>query len=95
MSEDDEARDGAGAPPDARARLGRDFMPRLASGVAMGAVAALCTFTGALPFAVLVVAVAVLLSWEWARLVHGRLPRVGDAFGNGQRLLHVQPANPA
>jgi phosphatidate cytidylyltransferase len=72
MSEDDEARDGAGAPPDARARLGRDFMPRLASGIAMGVVAALCTFTGAIPFAALVVVVTVLLSWEWGRLAHGR-----------------------
>ena len=72
MNEDDEARDDAGASPDAPARLGGDFVPRLASGLAMGAVAALCTFTGTVPFAVLVVAVTVLLSWEWGRLVHGR-----------------------
>ena len=72
MSEDDEARDGAGASPDVRARLGRDFLPRLASGLAMGVVAALCTFSGTVPFAVLVVAVTLLLSWEWGRLVHGR-----------------------
>ena len=72
MSEDDEARDGAGASADVRARLGTDFMPRLASGLAMGVVAALCTFSGAAPFAVLVVAVTVLLSWEWGSLVHGR-----------------------
>ena len=32
----------------------------------------LCTFSGTVPFAVLVVAVTVLLSWEWGRLVHGR-----------------------
>jgi phosphatidate cytidylyltransferase len=72
MSEDDEARDGAGASVDARARLGADFVPRLASGLAMGVVVAVCTFSGAIPFAVLVVAVTVLLSWEWGRLVHGR-----------------------
>src|SRR5689334_5668897 len=72
MSEDDEARDGVDAPPDARARLGRDLMPRLASGLVMGAIAALCTFTGAMPFACLVVVITVLLSWEWGRLVHGR-----------------------
>jgi phosphatidate cytidylyltransferase len=71
MSEDDEAESGAGASPDARARLGRDFMPRLVSGVVMAVVAALCTFTGAIPFAALVVVVTVLLSWEWGRLVHG------------------------
>ena len=38
----------------------------------MGVVVAVCTFSGAIPFAVLVVAVTVLLSWEWGRLVHGR-----------------------
>jgi phosphatidate cytidylyltransferase len=72
MSEDDEARDGAGASVDAGARLGADFAQRLASGLAMGVVAAVCTFSGTVPFAVLVVAVTALLSWEWGRLVHGR-----------------------
>src|SRR6202521_958869 len=72
MSEDDEARDGAGASLDVRERLGGDFVPRLASGLAMGAVVALFTLSGAVPFAVLVVAVAMMLSWEWGRLVHGR-----------------------
>ena len=72
MSEHDEAGGGAGAHPDVRARLGDDFAQRLVSGLAMGAVAALCTFLGAMPFAVLVVVVTMLLSWEWGRLVHGR-----------------------
>src|SRR2546423_8312420 len=72
MSEDDEARDDAGASLDARARLGGDFVPRLASGLAMGVVTALFTFSGMVPFAVLVVAVTMVLSWEWGRLVHGR-----------------------
>ena len=72
MSEDDEAKDGAGASLDVRARLGSDFGSRLVSGLAMGVVAAVCTFLGAVPFAVLVVVVTVLLSWEWGRLVHGR-----------------------
>ena len=72
MSEHDEAGGGAGARRDLRARLGDDFAPRLTSGLAMGAVAALCTFLGAVPFAMLVIAVAILLSWEWGRLVHGR-----------------------
>jgi phosphatidate cytidylyltransferase len=72
MSEDDEERDGAGSSFDVRASLGGDFVPRLASGLAMGAVVALFTFSGAVPFALLVVAVAMVLSWEWGRLVHGR-----------------------
>jgi phosphatidate cytidylyltransferase len=38
----------------------------------MGLVAALFTFSGAIAFSVLVVVVALLLSWEWGRLVHGR-----------------------
>jgi phosphatidate cytidylyltransferase len=72
MSEHDELGGGAGARADLRARLGGDFAQRLVSGLAMGAVAALCTFLGATPFAVLVVVVTILLSWEWGRLVHGR-----------------------
>jgi phosphatidate cytidylyltransferase len=72
MSEDEEAADGAGASLDALSRLGSDFASRLVSGVAMGVVAALFIMSGAVPFSVLVVVVTVLLSWEWARLVHGR-----------------------
>jgi phosphatidate cytidylyltransferase len=72
MSEDEEAGDDTGARGDLRSRLGEDFARRLASGLAMGALAALCTVLGAAPFAALVVVVTVLLSWEWGRLVHGR-----------------------
>jgi phosphatidate cytidylyltransferase len=72
MGEEEQAEGAAGAANDVRTRLGSDFTLRLASGAAMGVVAALCTFAGALPFAVLVVIVTMLLSWEWGRLVHGR-----------------------
>jgi phosphatidate cytidylyltransferase len=72
MSDHDQSGDGAGARPDLRTRLGSDFNPRLVSGLVMGAVAALCTFLGPAPFAAMVVAVTILLSWEWGRLVHGR-----------------------
>jgi phosphatidate cytidylyltransferase len=72
MSEPDEAGDGAGEPFGLTGRLGGDFTARVLSGLAMGAIAALCVFTGAVPFAVLVVVVTMLLSWEWGRLVHGR-----------------------
>ncbi|HSR81019.1 MAG TPA: phosphatidate cytidylyltransferase, partial [Hyphomicrobiaceae bacterium] len=61
-----------GATVDVRARLGSDFALRVASGVAMAAVAAVCTLAGTLSFAVLVVVVTLVLSWEWGRLVHGR-----------------------
>jgi phosphatidate cytidylyltransferase len=68
MSENDDHDDGVKG---WRARLGEDFGPRLASGLAMAAVAALFTFSGVIPFAVLVLAVALFVSWEWGRLVHG------------------------
>jgi phosphatidate cytidylyltransferase len=74
MSFDDDAQHNAADPGSARARLGGDFLPRIVSGVVIAALAAICLFSGVTPFAVLVVAVAMLLSWEWARLVHG-----GDA----------------
>jgi len=51
--------------------LGGDFRVRLLSGLGMAAVVAAFVFTGATSFSVLVVAVAVLLSWEWSHLVHG------------------------
>jgi phosphatidate cytidylyltransferase len=76
MNEHDEPGDGVDARSVLRARLGEDFGQRLVSGLAMGAGAALCTFLGPVPFAMLVAIVAVLLSWEWGRLVHGR---EGDA----------------
>ena len=52
--------------------LGSDFAPRLPRGWPWVRWPALCTFPGAAPFAVLVVVVTLLLSWEWSRLVHGR-----------------------
>jgi phosphatidate cytidylyltransferase len=53
------------------ARLGGDFAVRLASGIAMAAAVVLFTLSGPMPFAVMVVAVSLLVGWEWARLVHG------------------------
>jgi phosphatidate cytidylyltransferase len=53
------------------ARLGSDFHVRLISGAAMSAGAALLTLAGTTPFAILVTAVALFVSWEWTRLVHG------------------------
>ena len=45
---------------------------RLVAGLAMGAVALAFTLAGVLPFAVLVVLAAMVVSWEWGRLVHGK-----------------------
>jgi len=74
MSEPGEAGEDGGIRLGLPARLGADFGTRLAWGLAMGAVAALFTLTGPVPFALLVIAVTMLLSWEWARLVQGREP---------------------
>jgi phosphatidate cytidylyltransferase len=61
-----------GSPTGWRVRLGSDFPLRLAAGLAMGAVALAFTLAGVLPFAVLVILAAVVVSWEWGRLVHGQ-----------------------
>jgi phosphatidate cytidylyltransferase len=61
-----------GAPHGWTARLGNDFPLRLAAGLAMGAVALAFTLAGAMPFAILVVLAALVVSWEWGRLVHGK-----------------------
>ena len=57
--------------PGGEPALGADFRLRLLSGLGMAALAAAFVFTGPMPFALLVVVVAMLLSWEWSRLVHG------------------------
>jgi phosphatidate cytidylyltransferase len=66
------AREDAVPHADGGTALGADFPSRVVSGLVMGAVAAVFTFTGETPFAALVVAAAMLLGWEWGRLVHGR-----------------------
>jgi phosphatidate cytidylyltransferase len=52
-------------------RLGGDFVVRLLSGLAMAAAVALFTLSGPTPFALMVVVLSVVVSWEWGRLVHG------------------------
>ncbi len=71
MSEQDNPGQGDGGRSGWTARLGCDFRLRLAAGLAMGAVALAVTVAGVMPFAALVVFVALVASWEWARLVHG------------------------
>lgn len=83
MSEHDNSEHGESARPGWVARLGDDFLPRLASGLAMGAVVALFTVWGLMPFAVLVMLVALIVSWEWGRLVHGRDAEIVIAVNAG------------
>jgi phosphatidate cytidylyltransferase len=55
-------------------RLGGDFAVRLLSGLAMVAVVGLFTIAGPNAFAVLAVAVSLVVAWEWSRLVNGTEP---------------------
>ncbi|MEO8650832.1 MAG: phosphatidate cytidylyltransferase [Hyphomicrobiaceae bacterium] len=47
----------------------RDVGVRIAAGIAMAIVALAVLWAGSLPFAVLVGAIAVVVSWEWGRIV--------------------------
>jgi phosphatidate cytidylyltransferase len=71
MSEHDNSAPGNGLQAGWAGRLGNDFRLRLAAGLAMGVVALAFTLAGVMPFAVLVVLVALVVAWEWGRLVHG------------------------
>ena len=80
MSEHDEAGAGDGCTPAGPRGSGSDFGLRLALGARAWARwrRAVHVCSGVMPFAVLVVAVALMLSWEWGRLVHGRDADVRD-----------------
>jgi phosphatidate cytidylyltransferase len=57
-----------GDPPKAAPNM-RDVGVRVVAGIAMASVALAALWSGSLPFAVLVGAVAVVVSWEWGRIV--------------------------
>jgi phosphatidate cytidylyltransferase len=71
MNEHDNSTEGEAAPRGWAERLGNDFTVRLVAGLAMAVVALAFTVAGVIPFAVMVVLVALVVSWEWGRLVHG------------------------
>lgn len=48
-----------------------DLKIRLVSGLVLGALALIALFAGVLPFAIVVGIVAVIMSWEWGRIVRG------------------------
>lgn len=52
-------------------RVGADLWPRVASGVVLASVALALTIAGPLPFAALVLTVALIVSWEWGKVVRG------------------------
>ncbi|MGH6815167.1 MAG: phosphatidate cytidylyltransferase [Hyphomicrobiaceae bacterium] len=51
--------------------LPADLVPRLVSGVVLASLTVGLAYAGGLPFAALVFAVGVLMSWEWGRIVRG------------------------
>ncbi|MBL8565843.1 MAG: phosphatidate cytidylyltransferase [Hyphomicrobiaceae bacterium] len=55
-----------------------DLKPRLLAGVAMALVAVGITYSGAVPFAAMVGIVALVMCWEWGRMVRG--DELGIAF---------------
>jgi len=56
----------------------RDLKPRIISGLVLAALALMITYAGVMPFAGLVIAIAVAMCWEWGRVVRGQ--QFGAAF---------------
>ena len=59
-----------GAPQKAATSM-TDLGPRIASALVMAAVAFSLLYAGALPFTVLILIVALIMSWEWGNVVRG------------------------
>jgi phosphatidate cytidylyltransferase len=64
---DNAAAPGAGTVP----LISSNLKLRLVSGIAFAALAFALTYAGPIPFAVLVLVCAMVISWEWGRLVRG------------------------
>jgi phosphatidate cytidylyltransferase len=75
--------------PPARGWLGHDFTTRLVAGLVMAALAAGALIAGRTAFNALVFVLALLLSWEWGRLVHGRSAEIVIAVHIGATALAV------
>lgn len=58
-------------PPPSRPLIGPNLRRRIVSGTVLAAVAVTFTYAGGVLFALLVLAVGVLISWEWGRVVRG------------------------
>jgi phosphatidate cytidylyltransferase len=89
MSERSEPGGEAGSSRAGLTWLGSDFTTRLVSGLIMAALAAGALFAGPTPFDALVLVLALLLSWEWGRLVHGRSAEIVIAVHIGATALAV------
>lgn len=89
MNETSEPGDQGGSPRTDLAWLGSDFSTRLVSGIAMAVIAAGALAAGAAAFNALVFVLALVLSWEWGRLVHGRGAEIVIAVHVGAAALAV------
>lgn len=72
MSDDNGTPEGAPQPqsgPRGAAGISAELRLRILSGVAVAAVAIFALWAGALPFSLLVFAIAAAMSWEWGRIV--------------------------
>lgn len=63
--------DGEHAQASKTAKSMSDLKPRLIAGAVMAAVALALAYAGPKPFALLVIAVALIMCWEWGRVVRG------------------------
>ncbi|MGW8207141.1 MAG: phosphatidate cytidylyltransferase [Hyphomicrobiaceae bacterium] len=63
--------DGEHAQASKMAKSMSDLKPRLIAGAVMAAVALALAYAGPKPFALLVIAVALIMCWEWGRVVRG------------------------
>lgn len=57
--------------PQSAPALPKDLALRLASGITLGVAALALTWLGVWPFAALVLVVALIVAWEWGRIVRG------------------------
>lgn len=53
-------------------RFSGDLRPRVVSGLVLSALALVLDYHGGLPFALLVTAIGLVMSWEWGRIVRGQ-----------------------
>lgn len=58
--------------------LPRDLLPRALSAGVLAVIAVACTWAGGAPFVLLVLAIGIVMSWEWSGIVRGR--RTDAAF---------------
>ncbi len=71
------------SPQPSKASAMRDLGPRVASAIVMASVALGALYAGVMPFTVLVLIAAVVMSWEWGTVVRG------DASIDAVLIVHV------